>query len=240
MPVLNQFLTGQDGTESQQLIHDFRRIVGVNILLFSPLSIKALAHLLDVAMDDINSRLTHLHSVLYVPDHFDMPARMLHLSFRDFLLDPKKKEANPFWTDEKDTHRFIFARCMEVVQCSLKKNICGLKSYGTLRSDMADEDVSRHLAPEVQYACRYGAKHFIQIQKPVAELNKVFLFLEVHFLHWVEAMSIIGCMSEVVRPHRFATINREGIMFQTLWERCIAEAFCVIGKQNSRCIGVFA
>mgnify|MGYP001222990039 CR=1 FL=1 len=199
MPVLNQLLNGQDETESRELIHEFKRIVGVIILLFSPLSIKALAHLLDVAMDHISCRLTFLHSVLYVPDDFDTPVRMLHLSLRDFLLDPKKKDANPFWIDEKDIHGFIFARCLDVMQGSLKKNVCGLKSYGTLCSDIDDEDVNKHLTPEVQYACRYWATHFTRIQNPVTGLDKTLLFLERHFLHWVEAMSVLGCMSEVVR-----------------------------------------
>lgn len=124
---------------------------------------------------------------------------MLHLSFRDFLLEPKKKDVNPFWIDEKDTHAFIYNRCLDVMQRSLRRNICKLKSYGTERKEVSDEYVNRHLAPEVQYACRYWAKHLNHIQNPATEVEKALSFLQVHFLHWIEAMSMLGLVSEAVR-----------------------------------------
>jgi hypothetical protein len=45
------------------------------------------------------------HSVLNIPELPDAPVRLLHLSFRDFLVDPGKHTTNPFWVDEKGTHR---------------------------------------------------------------------------------------------------------------------------------------
>ncbi|KAF3484296.1 WD domain-containing protein [Arthroderma uncinatum] len=64
MPVLNQLLTGQDEWESPQLVQMFKEIVGVIILLATPLSAKALAQLLNMEVDDINSLLDLLHPVL--------------------------------------------------------------------------------------------------------------------------------------------------------------------------------
>lgn len=86
MPVLNQLLSGQDEMESRQLLSNFKETVGVIILLYSPLSKKGLASLLNADTKEIESCLTFLHSVLNVPHDLDTPVRMLHLSFRGFSI----------------------------------------------------------------------------------------------------------------------------------------------------------
>jgi hypothetical protein len=58
--------------------------------------------------------------------------------------------------------------------------------------------ISRHLPPELQYACRYWTQHLLQRVDPVMELVKAFSFLEAHFLHWVEAMGALSTVSELV------------------------------------------
>lgn len=199
MPVLNQLLTGQDDRESQQLVQEVKEIVGAIILLATPLSINAIARLLNKEINDINNRLDLLHSVLEFPDNFDTPVRLLHLSFRDFLLDSKKKDSNPFWIDEKEVHQNLTTQCLNVMQHSLRKNICNLESESIQRNKIDIYFINRHLPPVLQYACRYWAGHLVQSQDPVTELVNAFSFLKVHFLHWVEAMSILGIISEVVR-----------------------------------------
>ncbi|KAL4957112.1 hypothetical protein BDW69DRAFT_180996 [Aspergillus filifer] len=102
--VLNQLLAGQDSWESQQLVQEFKELVGVIILLATPLSAVALSRLVNMDLDDINHRLNSLHSVLHVPPSSSIPVRLLHLSFRDFLLDAKTKEteeSRKFWIDAK-------------------------------------------------------------------------------------------------------------------------------------------
>ncbi|KAL1993427.1 hypothetical protein VTN49DRAFT_3376 [Thermomyces lanuginosus] len=150
MPVLNQLLAGQDEEESQQFIREFKETVGVIILLYSPLSKRALASLLNVDTNEIENRLMFLHSVLNIPHDSDTPVRMLHLSFRDFLLDPKKKDTNPFWIDEKDMHAFVFHQSLGVMKRNLRKNICQLNSYGTRRNEVDDDRINEHLPPEVR------------------------------------------------------------------------------------------
>lgn len=49
--------------------------------------------------DDICYHLDFLHSVLGVPKYLDKPVRILHLSFRDFLLNTDSR----FRVDETDT-----------------------------------------------------------------------------------------------------------------------------------------
>ncbi|KAF7595218.1 hypothetical protein BBP40_006963 [Aspergillus hancockii] len=125
VPVLKQLLTNQDEGESQQLLKEFKEIVGAVIVVATPLSINALSQLLDKEPDDVKCRLDQLHSVLSVPNNFDTPVRLLRLSFRDFLLDHQKTKGQ-FWIDEKDVNQDLAARCLQTMQHSLRRNICDL------------------------------------------------------------------------------------------------------------------
>lgn len=200
MPVLNQLLTGQDEQETQQLAEEFKDIIGVIILLATPLSVNASAQLLDIGQTRIQIHLDLLHSVLEVPTGLDEPVRTLHLSFRDFLLDDKKKD-NPFWINEKEVHQKLTSQClkaMEHEQYGLKKNICNLPHAGTQRSEIDRYTVGHCLPPELHYACQYWAHHLLRSPSPAHELIRAFSFLKTHLLHWIEAMSLLGMLSEAV------------------------------------------
>jgi hypothetical protein len=100
--------------------------------------------------------------------------------------------------DEKQTHKKIAHYCFAVMRCHLKKNICKLPSDGTQCVEIDTYSINQYLPSELQYSCRYWAQHLAQNKDSVAEMNNAFLFLQEHFLHWVEAMSILGIVSEVV------------------------------------------
>jgi WD40 repeat protein len=85
------------------------------------------------------------------------------------------------------------------MRCRLKKNICNLPSDGIHRSEIDMQSINYHLPPELQYACRYWTEHLVQSQDPTSALVKAFSVLRVHLLHWLEAMSILGLISEAVR-----------------------------------------
>ncbi|KAJ5098832.1 hypothetical protein N7532_005833 [Penicillium argentinense] len=53
IPVLKQLLIGQNERESQQLLEEFKEIVGAIIVLATPLSISSLSKLLDRELDDL-------------------------------------------------------------------------------------------------------------------------------------------------------------------------------------------
>jgi hypothetical protein len=67
----------------------------------------SLARFLDISERTVRRRLDSLHSVLSVPTDQHSPVRLLHLSFREFLIDPQKQGKSPFWVDEKKTHANI-------------------------------------------------------------------------------------------------------------------------------------
>ncbi|CAG8280574.1 unnamed protein product, partial [Penicillium salamii] len=196
VPVLKQLLTGQNETESRKLLEEFKEIVGVIIILATPLSINSLSHLIDRESDDVKCRLDQLHSVLGVPNNFDTPVRILHLSFRDFLLDHREDESK-FWINGKYANQRLAERCRQIMQDSLEKNICKLPSEGVQWNDIGNDSIQHYIPPELKYACRYWVHHLVQCTDLPSMMHNVYRFLQVHFLHWVEAMSLLRLTSAV-------------------------------------------
>jgi hypothetical protein len=134
-----------------------------------------------------------LHSVLSIPDSEHVPIRLLHLSFREFLVDPQKQGKSPFWVDEKSTHNKLASCCLQLMsrQSGLRQDMCSLVGPGVLRSNIDDRTVTSSLPPELQYACRYWISHLVQARKEMLDGDTTHLFLQKHLLHWLEAMSLM-------------------------------------------------
>jgi len=194
LPVLNQLLTEQEEEDREMWLHRFQELVGVIAILESPLSITALAHLLQISQKQIRCRLDSLHSVLNIPDSEHVSVRLLHLSFREFLIDPQKRGKSPFWVDEKETHERLASQCLKLMSSpnGLQQNMCNLLVPGTLRSEIDERTISRSLPAELQYACCYWVHHLEQSKGRIYDGKSVHLFLQKYFLYWLEAMSLIG------------------------------------------------
>ncbi|PLB35837.1 NACHT and WD40 domain protein [Aspergillus candidus] len=198
LPVLNRVLNNQSERQKIQLIQEFREILGIIVVLESPLSVCSLSTLTGLSENLISRRLNSLHSVIRVPEKKTIPLRPFHLSFRDFLLDPESRDKTPLWVEENEVHKNLATKCISVCY-KLKRNICGLTSDGTLRSEIDPQIVSSCLPSELQYSCRFWAQHLMQSQDRNCLIQDAFIFLQKHFLHWMEAMSVLGLVSGVVR-----------------------------------------
>lgn len=180
---------GQD--DEQDILKEFRDIVGPIVTLEIPLSLITLAKLLDTPEDVIADRLDLLHSVLHVPKAAAPPVRLLHLSFRDFLLDPAGKDTNPFWVNEEESHANLLRHCLRIMD-ELRQDVCEIRDPGTTRSNIHCTIITSHLPPEVQYAVKYWVLHLEKANYNICDDSDVDIFLQRHFLHWVEALALFG------------------------------------------------
>ncbi|KAK0739040.1 hypothetical protein B0T21DRAFT_307466 [Apiosordaria backusii] len=200
LPVLEPLFI--DLTDSDHdFLDEFQQIVGTIVLLAEPLSTTSLSKLIQIDRDVVIDRLDSLHSVLNVPTSADSPVRIFHLSFRDFLVDPskaKEQKTYPFWVDEKATHRRIATRCLDLLSDYLKKDICDLRMPGTARADIESSVIDSHLPSDVRYACLYWVYHVQQSSSRISDDHQVYTFLERYFLHWLEALSLLGKISASV------------------------------------------
>jgi hypothetical protein len=198
LPVLNHLLAGLSDLENEDLVREFQVVVGSIVVLAEPLGTSSLARLLNIAEETIDGRLDSLHSVLSIPSNPDSPIRLLHLSFCEFLLDPYKRGKSPFWVDEKRRHEAIATRCIELMSGRLDENICHLEFPGKSRADIDHKRVEKYLPADVRYACRYWVHHLVEARRPIRDQDAVHTFLREHFLHWLEALSLIGRISDSI------------------------------------------
>jgi hypothetical protein len=200
LPVLDQLLIDLTNSEKERLTQEFREIVGSIVILADPLSIFSLARLLSISEKTIDRRLDSLHSVLSIPANQACPVRLLHLSFREFLLDAEKRGKSPFWVDERETHETIASKCLNLMSrpgC-LGKNICNLETPGKLRTKVDSQIIDDSLPADVRYACRHWVHHLEHSKRRICDQDRVHKFLQEHFLHWLEALSLIGKISESI------------------------------------------
>lgn len=217
MTILQSSITGEYSEDEQlEVVEQFRRVVGSIVVLFDALSVSGLGSLIFDSRSDstttILGTLDSLHSVLDIPENLTSPVRLLHPSFRDFLLDHQRCSDRQFWIDEKLTHYDIIQDCLKLMSKCLKKNICSLPLASCLASEIEDHEIARCLPPHLQYACLYWVDHLQRGGYDLGENGSVHIFLRKHFLHWLEALSIMNRTSEglsvIVRLESMLTVSK--------------------------------
>ncbi|KAJ0131533.1 Uncharacterized protein HZ326_25377 [Fusarium oxysporum f. sp. albedinis] len=191
-PILRAQIASLPKDEREEIIRDFKMIVGSIVTLASPLSVIALSCLIDVPPEVVDERLDALHSVLSIPLERTIPVRLLHLSFRDYLIT----EESEFQVDERHTHQSLAKHCLRIMRGALGKNICGLSFPGMRRSAVDLGQLEKSMPSQLQYACMHWAYHQIEDNPNLDDDNEVYDFLTTHFLHWLEAMSLLGRVKE--------------------------------------------
>lgn len=184
--------------EEEILAQRFRDTVGSVIVLFASLSTVSLARLSPALSSTIGVTLDPLKSVLNVPEDGNSPIKLLHPSFRDFLVNQERCLDRHFWINESQVHHKIAKQCLCVMSKTLKRNICCLRTPGTLKSETETSTVDQYLPSHVQYACQYWIDHLQKGDLSLLDVRHVYDFLQSHFLHWLEALSLIGKLSEAV------------------------------------------
>ena len=200
LPVLKQLSRpSSDQGGQERLYAEFRMIVGSIVLLASPLSMSSLAVLLDMRQQTIATRLRSLHSVLHIPADPEQPIRALHLSFGEFLLS-NKLHGKPFGVDGLATHQMLLSRCLQLLSGpdGLRENMCGIEYPGQPRQEVSSTRIQKHFSPPIQYACRYWVNHAQSGMAQIHDNDEVHVFLRKHLLHWLEALSLMDAVAEVI------------------------------------------
>jgi len=180
----------------QECAARFRQVVGSIVVMFNTMSARNLAQLLRMPFKMVSGTLDPLRSVLNVPEDESQPVRLFHLSFRGFLLDSQRCSDSRFQVDEKERHTSLFRKCMEHIS-QLQENICNLWGPGVLITEIPGDMIQKSIPRHVQYACRYWLDHWrlgglLALEEDIKTLRQ---FLEQHFLHWLEGLSLIGEVS---------------------------------------------
>ncbi|XRM45048.1 hypothetical protein ABZX51_008150 [Aspergillus tubingensis] len=182
-------------TEKADFFGLFQRIIGAVVVLAEPLSIATLEGLLGLSGKAPKTRklLSSLSSVVSSGDSSESPIRLLHLSFRDFLLGQPQRRClyDEFCIDSREAHRVLLKSCLNLLSSTLKQDICSLDDPSFLAKDIDPSLLDQKIPVRVRYASQYWSHHLQQADLELSDDDCVHQFLKQNFLYWLELMSIL-------------------------------------------------
>lgn len=191
-------------SELAQLSERFKKIIDAVVIIFDVLSAATLANLLSITIKNVNLTFNSLHSVLNIPKNQDLPIRLLHSSFRDFLLSQERCHDKKFRVDQELAHKNIVENCLRSLNDTLKRDICDLNIPNTLMQDVGSDVINLYISKQTQYVCRYWVEHLNRLSPAYYDAvslhdnGEIHLFLQKHLLHWLETLSLMRQTSEAV------------------------------------------
>ena len=184
-----------------EVFTDMRRILGVIILGFNPLSRRELSVILSAPTTLISTTLRHLHSVLLIPTDEFQKIRVFHKSFPDFLQDQERCTDSRFNIDPMAHHGDMALSCLELVK-GLERNPCCLPPF-MMNQDTTDLKwvLENKLEGAVRYACSYWARHITLSPMSGDCASQVALSTRDMLKNappWIEVMSLEGQLEEAI------------------------------------------
>ncbi|KAL3441572.1 hypothetical protein BJX65DRAFT_245042 [Aspergillus insuetus] len=164
--ILSQMFANCTNEDRNDVAVLFQQVVGTIVTAFEPLSSSDLASLLPISSRQVAMTMRQLHSILHVPDDEASLIEVFHLSFRDFIVNPSRCADPQLRIEERQAHSTLFSSCIDLMAAALR----------------------RHL---LQYACLYFGPHIVKAKLSGPPSVKLGEFLHDHFLHWLEALSLM-------------------------------------------------
>jgi hypothetical protein len=123
----------------------------------------------------------------------------IHLSAKDFFTIGNGRQV--FDGPVAEAHRQITRRLLDTMDSTLRRDMCSLQKPG-VRIQEATSRVRSSCLPQVAYACEYWVEHLQAGGHACSDMlvdgEKVHSFFQKHFLHWLEAMSLLQKMPEAI------------------------------------------
>ncbi|OBS29574.1 hypothetical protein FPOA_03512 [Fusarium poae] len=177
---------------------DMGIVFGFLVIFFEPVSISSLKVFLPQISKSLDKLLNKVRAIVVVPPDERSPLKLIHLSFRDFILSKKRSKRLKFHVDENEIHELVLTRCLDIMSSKLHQDICNLVHPGTLDSEIPPDTLEARIPQHLRYTCKYWVNHLSNLgrdrQRDVWLLKggKIHGFLQQHFLHWLEVMSLIN------------------------------------------------
>ncbi|KAF8336615.1 uncharacterized protein EI90DRAFT_3014302 [Cantharellus anzutake] len=177
--------------KDDDFVHDYPIVMGAILIAQKPLSVAAWDAILSPLLEsDVRYTLAQLSPLVSGIRDLGKPIRILHQSFRDFLMDrvdPQSPILGRFGVDARRENNRVALRCIEI----LNKDLPTMKDLGLMEDlpqkaklpPIPQEALSEH----VHYACRHFVHHLRQCQEPLEAPNgPIHAFLNEQISRWVE------------------------------------------------------
>lgn len=216
---LESFPAGLDGLYSEMLsrIQTSRhkklctKILAIASTVFRPITLVQLRGLSSQEFEKygdagLETLIVRCGSFLTIEDKI---ISFVHKSAKDYFLGLEGEEiASSGW---KKQHYTLFCKSLELLSSTLRRDLCGLKFLGPL----AERDPPPDLTPlqPISYSALFWMEHFrssalgassdVAMQEKAADI--VYNFVHAKYIHWLEALSLLKGLSNLVKPLRELT-----------------------------------
>ncbi|KAJ5108899.1 hypothetical protein N7456_005574 [Penicillium angulare] len=184
----------------------YKTIIGLVAIFERPISLAELIPFIEVDEDLLEDDYESIEEMIGYCGSFLKIAQktifFVHQSAKEYLLD--KGADHIFPNGIANQHRLIFLKSVEAIQKTVKRDNWGLKSPNISINHAQARKPHPNPLERVQYSCVHWIDHFLHFQSK--ELTKVSLeygekineFLSQKFLYWLEALSLLGNIPDVV------------------------------------------
>lgn len=183
----------------------FKRILALATVVRRPITLKELRPFIklpDGIADDVNSLqdiIRQCGSFLNLREHI---VYFVHQSAKDFVL--KDKSNGIFSSGMAELHYTVFSKSLEVMSLTLQRDMYSLRAPGFPIDRVQQPDPDPLAA--VRYSCVYWVEHLMEWDSKITEKDRndletgsaVYKFLSQKYLYWLEALSLLGGMSDGV------------------------------------------
>jgi hypothetical protein len=176
------------------------------VLVLQELPAEGVASVAGVDEDDCRTHLRHLSAVLNYQHGSAEAVRMMHASFADFMLDPKRCSEMPTYVVKSASdHLFLTERCLAVLIKELRFDICRIRDPSLFNSQVQgiQARLSQYISAALRYSCRFWFVHWLEHIRTAGPQSKVPSgldeFCNSHLLHWIESLSLTETLNDVRR-----------------------------------------
>jgi hypothetical protein len=173
------------------------KILSTILQLLEPLDYQSLAELLELDKTVLLGTLLPLSSVIHVSDTPGAAIRIIHLSFREFMMSYVQVTRPEILCGTDNQRRALMSALMKVLHRQLKFNICDLPTSYLRNIDMPDFwwRLDNYIPLHLRYAAQFWVDHLVEIAYDSWHGLRVQNLLFKKFLFWLELLSLLGIVS---------------------------------------------
>ncbi|KAJ5971705.1 uncharacterized protein N7479_001623 [Penicillium vulpinum] len=181
-----------------------KKILAIMSTVFRPITLHELTSFIKLP-DEVYDNLVSLEEIIAICGSFftlrEHTIVFVHQSAKEFLLKEALSEILPKGIEAE--HDMIFVRSLDVIFKTLQRDIWNIKSPGIHTKDICKPSPNPLAA--VEYSCVYWMDHLeARLLNEACELGvcdrgRVDTFLQQKLLHWLEALSILGSVSDGIQ-----------------------------------------
>lgn len=189
-------MTGKlDSEEMARRKFLFHRVLGSIVVVYDAISISQLAEILQEPRAEISKTLHQLHSIIDVPEQEDGVIRLLHPSFRDYIVNSKRCSHELYAIDMQKANRELLRCCLRILLTQLRRNPCDIRQPGMKARHISKIDIDKNIRFSLQYASQFWIGHLQRSHTESGDDASIEKFFQTKYLFWLETLALIGCFS---------------------------------------------